>query len=140
MTGNEPYILQANYSGWYLTHDHDTEWKLNYFTEDIGMNAYYFYQNAMFPYWLNSDKYNLLKDVRGQMYYFNHKHIMARYFLERLSNDMGELEWLDWDKPIVTGYHPSLIHPTGLPFPQRPTWSYVPVHKYEQVEVSMSLL
>lgn len=136
VTGNEPYILQANYSGWYLAHDHDTEWKLNYFTEDVGMNTYYFYQNAMFPYWLSSEKYNLLKGVRGQMYYFSHKHLLARYYLERLSNDLGELEWLDWDKPIVTGYYPTLVHPTGLPFPQRPTWSYVPVHKYEQVEVS----
>ena len=101
-------MLLANYSGWYLTNDHDSEWKLNYFTEDISMNAFYFYINAMYPTWMKSEKYNLLTEVRGESYYYLHKQIMARYNLERLSHDLGEVEYIDWDKPIVTGYYPSI--------------------------------
>lgn len=132
----ESYLLLANYTGWYLTHNHDSEWKLNYFTEDIGMNSLYFYIQAIFPPWLSSEKYNLLKDFRGEMYYYAHKQIMARYYMERLSHDLGELEYIDWNKPIVTGYYPSMVFSTGLPLAQRPAWSDVPLHKYEYLEVS----
>ena len=132
----ESYLLFANYTGWYLPQDHDSEWKLNYFTEDIGMNSLYFYILAIFPPWLSSEKYNLLKDVRGDMYYFVHKQILARYYMERLSHDLGELEYIDWEKPIVTGYYPSMIRSTGLKVPQRPAGSYVPTHKYKYLEVS----
>ena len=137
VTGTQTYLLTANYTGWYLTHDHDSEWKLNYFTEDIGMNSLYFFFNAMYPMWMSSEKYNFIKDVRGELYYYIHKQLLARYYMERLSNDMGELEYIDWEKPIVTGYYPSMVHPTGLPFPQRPTWSTVPMHKYKYLEVPL---
>ncbi|XP_033212250.1 uncharacterized protein LOC117169851 [Belonocnema kinseyi] len=133
-TGMESYLLLANYTGWYPTHNHDSEWKLNYFTEDIGMNSLYFYIQTIFPSWLSSEKYNLLKDFRGEMYYYTHKQIMARYYMERLSHDLGELEYIDWNKPIVTGYYPSMVLPTGLPLAQRPTWSDIPTYKYEYLQ------
>lgn len=139
VTGTQPYLLTANYTGWYLTHDHDSEWRLNYFTEDIGLNSLYFYFHVMSPMWMSSEKYHLVQDYRGELYYYVHKQIMARYNMERLSHDLGELEYIDWDKPIATGYYPSMIHSTGLPYPQRPTWSDVPMHKYKYLEVSTKI-
>lgn len=131
------HSINANYTGWYINQEHDMEWKLNHFTEDIGMNTFYAYITAIFPGWMESEKYKLMKDVRGESYYFLHKQILARYYMERLSHDLGQVEYIDWDKPIVTGYYPSMVHPTGLPFPRRPSWSDVPLNKYKNVEVSI---
>ena len=136
--GVSHYILSANHTGWYLTHDHDMEWKLNYFTEDVGLNSGYIYLNAIFPAWLSSEKYNFYKKLRGSLYYYFYQRIAARYYMERLSNDLGEVEDIDWNKPIVTGYYPSMIYSNGLRVPTRPAWSEVPVQKNRLIQVNIA--
>lgn len=112
------------------------EEKLSYFTEDIGLNCFYFLLSHDFPFWMNSEEYHLQKEVRGEMYYFIHKQLLARYYLERLSNDLGEIEAFDWHEPIGPGYYPTINHPNGLPFPHRDSYSRIPVYKYDLVHVS----
>ncbi|XP_034944552.1 uncharacterized protein [Chelonus insularis] len=125
-------IIHSNYSGWYLTHEHTDE-KLNYFTEDVGLNSYYFTFVHDYPHWMDSETHHLQKEVRGELYYYGHKQLLGRYYLERLSNDMGEIEMIDWHEPIITGYYPSIHHANGLPFPHRHSYSHVPHHKYDLV-------
>lgn len=125
-------IIHSNYSGWYISHE-DADEQLNYFTEDIGLNVNYFYFVHDYPFWMSSHEYNLQKVVRGESYYYGHKQILARYYMERLSNDLGEIELINWNEPIFTGYYPTLNHPNGLPFPTRESYSKIPYYKYDEL-------
>ena len=132
--GVNDIVINANYSGWYTYHGYLAEEQLSYFTEDIGLNSLYFYFKHETPFWMNSSQHNLHKDIRGEVYYYGHKQLLARYYMERLSNGMSEIENFDWRAPIQTAYYPTIVHPNGLPFPQRPTGSYIPTYKYEYVQ------
>ncbi|KAK0085370.1 hypothetical protein PV325_005321 [Microctonus aethiopoides] len=125
-------IIHSNYTGWYISHANVDE-ELNYFTEDVSLNTAYFYFIHDFPFWMNSKEYHLQKDVRGENYYYGHKQLLTRYYLERLANGLGEIDFIDWREPIITGYYPSLNHPNGLPFPQRDSYTKIPYHKFHLV-------
>ncbi|KAH0540907.1 hypothetical protein KQX54_020461 [Cotesia glomerata] len=126
-------VIPANYSGWYLHHENADE-ELTYFTEDIGLCTSYFFFVNDFPHFMNSEVYqHLQKEIRGEKYFFGYKQLLARYYLERLSNNMGEIEFIDWHEPILTGFYPTLTHTNGLPFPHRNAWSHIPNHKLDLV-------
>ncbi|XP_012230110.1 arylphorin subunit alpha [Linepithema humile] len=137
--GVDVYYIPANYSGWYVIRDEMPEMheKLNYYTEDIGLNAYYSVVNHDFPLWMNSKRHNLPQlatTKRGEIYLYIHKEILTRYYLERLSNGMGEIPYVDVNKPIVTGYYPTMHHHNGLSFPQRPANSEIPMREHRNVQ------
>uniref|UniRef100_A0A1B0D917 Hemocyanin middle domain-containing protein n=1 Tax=Phlebotomus papatasi TaxID=29031 RepID=A0A1B0D917_PHLPP len=48
--------------------------------------------------------------------------ILARYYLERLSNDLGHIPEFSWYEPIYTGYYPNLRYYNGVYFPSRPNY------------------
>lgn len=129
----DTYIIPANYSGWYLTRDYDLEHKMNYFTEDIGLNAYYFFFRFEYPFWMKGDEFGLQK-YRGEEYLYGHKQLVARYYLERLSNDIGKIEDFDWHNEFHKGYYPTMTYQNGLPLPQRPSWSKFPYYKYKYIK------
>lgn len=110
-------IIPANYTGW--TKHMNTEQKVSYFTEDIGINAWYYYFQIEFPYWLGGKEFNMYKDRRGELYLFHHQQLLARYYLERLSNDLGTIPEISYELPIKTGYFPDLYYYNGVPFPAR---------------------
>lgn len=129
----DTYIIPANYSGWYMSHEYDVEHKLNYFTEDIGLNAYYFYFRMNNPFWLKSKEFGLQK-WRGYEFLYGHKLLMTRYYLERLSNDLGRIEDFDWHTEFHTGYYPTMTYHNGLPLPQRPYLSKFPYYKNSYIK------
>lgn len=108
----------ANYSGWYL--NLHPEQHMSYFTEDVGINMYYWYFNILYPFWMDSQHYHLDYDRRGEQFYYFYQQLMARYYLERLSNHFGQIPFFDWEGPMTVGYHPSMMYPNGMPFPERP--------------------
>lgn len=118
-SGYKGYTINSNYSGWYL--NLNSEQALSYFTEDIGINAFYYYFNIYYPSWLPNDQYYKKNDRRGEQFYYVHQQLLARYYLERLSNGFGEIKNFDYDYPIETGFYPSLRYPNGLEFPERPS-------------------
>jgi len=120
----EGYTITANYSGWYL--NLDPEQSLSYFTEDIGLNAFYYYYHIYYPSWMNGDEFHLKNDRRGELFYIVHQQLWARYYSERLSHEYLPLPILDLHKPIDIGYYPSLEYPNGLDFPVRPP--HIPMH------------
>ncbi|XP_071571881.1 hexamerin 70b [Temnothorax nylanderi] len=133
--GVDYYYIPSNYTTWYMGGDEVSEQqKLSYFIEDIGLNAFYFVTNHDFPVWMNSVRYNMPQHIRGELYIFSHKQVLNRYYLERLSNDMGEISYVDVNKPVVPGYYPTMHHHNGLPFPQRPVGSEVPLHAHKHVQ------
>lgn len=115
------------------------EHKINYFTEDIGLNAYYFFFRLEYPFWMKSDEFGLQK-YRGEEYLYGHKQLLARYYLERLSNDIGKIEDFDWHQEFHMGYYPTMTYQNGLPLPQRPYWSKFPYYKYKYIKVRFNLI
>lgn len=109
-------VLQANYSG------HDVysyeDQKLSYFIEDIGLNAYYYYFHIDYPFWMGGHEYNLYKDRRGEYLFFFHQQLLARYYMERLSNDLGYIPEFSWWTPM-SGYYPNLRTYYGYSFLSR---------------------
>ncbi|KAL0821716.1 hypothetical protein ABMA28_005142 [Loxostege sticticalis] len=117
--GKEHYFFYANYSD-YHTYGHN-EYKLAYFTEDIGWNTYYTYFHSLVPFWEHGDNIfaGLFKERRGEAYYYFYQQLLARYYLERLSNGLGEIPTFSWYQPFKYGFYPFLTS-TFYPFAQRP--------------------
>lgn len=68
---------------------------------------------------MGGKEYGLIDDRRGELYLYEHQQILARYYLERLSNGLGHIPEFSWEKPIRTGYHPQLTYYNGHAFPVR---------------------
>ncbi|KAJ6638509.1 Larval serum protein 2 [Pseudolycoriella hygida] len=109
--------IPTNYTGYYYYTN--PEQKLSYFTEDIGLNSYYYYFHVDYPFWMGGEEYNLYKDRRGAFFLYQYQQFLARFYLERLSNGLGEIPNFSWEKPIPTGYYPNLRYYNGDFFPVR---------------------
>lgn len=130
------HTIKSNYSGRYL--NLDPEQSLSYFTEDIGINSFYYYYNIYRPIWMSNEDFHLNSYHRGEEFYYMIQQLLARYYLERLSNDFGEIGTIDYDRPIKTGYYPSMRYPNGMEFPERPNWaSMLPDHKLHGQKVDL---
>lgn len=113
------HVLHSNYSGWYL--NLHPEQSLTYFTEDIGVNAYYYYAHVFSPWWMETEEMeHFTPEFRGEYFFYFYQQLLARYYLERLSNGFGEIPHFSWEHPFEYGYYPSLTYMNGLHFPARP--------------------
>ncbi|KAK9887818.1 hypothetical protein WA026_000133 [Henosepilachna vigintioctopunctata] len=117
---NGVYTIHSNYSGWYL--NMNPEQSLSYYTEDVGINAFYYYFNVYFPYWMDAQDFHMTPK-RGEVFYYVHQQLVARYYLERLSHGIGGIDNFNWEVPFETGYYPSLTYPNGLAFTERPNFA-----------------
>ncbi|XP_075980759.1 uncharacterized protein LOC142979612 [Anticarsia gemmatalis] len=125
---NDKFVFYTNYSS-SLTYPNE-EQRLSYFTEDIGLNAYYYYFHTHLPFWWNSDKFGEFKERRGEIYFYFYQQLLARYYMERLTNGLGEIPEFSWYLPFKTGYYPQLS--TFVPFAQRS--NYYDVHSEKNFE------
>ncbi|XP_053945983.1 larval serum protein 2 [Anastrepha ludens] len=110
--------IKANYSNVYgnLHGDH----QLAYFLEDVGLNSFYYYYNLDYPYWTKGvEGYELNKDRRGEFWIYTHWQLLARYYLERLSHGLGEIEDFDMYESVANGYHSGLRYYPGVSYPNR---------------------
>ncbi|XP_076757260.1 hexamerin 70b [Xylocopa sonorina] len=119
----EKYFVTANYSGWFVQRHIIPENKLSYFSEDVGLNAFYFLLNHEFPFFMYGNETSV-PHIRGDYYFFVHKQLLARYYLERLSNHMGRVEHVSLSEPIQIGYYPTMHYRNGFAFPERETGSF----------------
>ncbi|CAG9788674.1 unnamed protein product [Diatraea saccharalis] len=92
---------------------------LNYFTEDIDLNTYYYYFHVDYPFWMKDEVFDKNKFRRFELNLYVYQQILARYYLERLSNGLGKIEPLSWHKPIRKGYWPWLVLHNGVQLPLR---------------------
>lgn len=130
--------ILSNYTGW--NQRTTAEQALSYFTEDIGLNSWYYYFHADYPFWVDS-KDSLFKSRRGEVYLHTHAQLLARYYLERLSNNLGSIPQFTWRVPFRTGYNPALAYYGGAAFPVRNNFystyneqTYYPIEKLESLE------
>ncbi|CAK1586874.1 unnamed protein product [Parnassius mnemosyne] len=113
------YIIDENiYDRRVYLNDED---RLRYFTEDIDLNTYYYYFHVDYPFWMKDDMFDKLKvSRRWELNLYIYQQILARYYLERLSNGLGDITTLTWNKPIRKGYWPWMLYQNGVQFPLRP--------------------
>ncbi|XP_058465153.1 hexamerin-1.1-like [Malaya genurostris] len=116
--GNIRNAASSNYTSKFTANHHD-EGDLAYYTEDIGMNSYYFYYMLEYPTFLGGDDFGLDKDRRGELFLYMHQQLLSWYYLERQSNSLGSIEMLDWKFPLKTGYYSMLRYWNGVPFRSR---------------------
>lgn len=126
------YTIHANYSGHYL--NLHPEQSLSYFMEDVGINSYYYYFNIYYPTWMDGTEFDLKYDQRGEQFFYMYQQLLARFYLERLSNGVGEVTWFNWNDDFETGYTPSLVYPNGLEFPSRPNFAKLSEYFYNYGE------
>lgn len=97
----------------------NAESKLSYFTEDLGWNAYWYYLNLDYAFFLDGKQFGLDKDRRGEWWIYNVQQILARYYQERLANGFGEIPEYFWYKQVEYGYDPQLIYYNGVGYSYR---------------------
>ncbi|ROT63381.1 hemocyanin subunit [Penaeus vannamei] len=97
----------------------NTEQRVAYFGEDIGLNTHHVTWHMEFPFWWE-DKYKYRLDRKGENFFWVHHQLTVRFDAERLSNHLDPVEELDWKKPIHHGFAPHTSYKYGGQFPSRP--------------------
>merc|ERR1711942_366081 len=90
-----------------------------YFGEDIGMNVHHVTWHIDYPFWWD-DAYGYHLDRKGELFFWAHHQLTARFDSERLSNRMNMVDELYWDRPIYEGFAPHTAYKYGGEFPARP--------------------
>jgi len=92
------------------------EQRVAYFGEDIGMNSHHVHWHLDFPFWWHGDQI----DRKGELFFWAHHQLTARFDAERLSNYLSPVDELYWDRPIKEGFAPHTSYKYGGEFPTRP--------------------
>lgn len=107
---------------------------ISYFLNDYGLMAHYYYSHLTFPNWLGDKVVPITKDRRGEWFWFIHKQLLSRYYMERLSNGLGEIGELD-DNVVHEGYNSGYMYHNGIPYPVRPNHFHLDQPEYmEELE------
>ncbi|XP_068618049.1 arylphorin subunit alpha-like [Battus philenor] len=110
------YIIDTSYSNGPFENNIET---LTYFNEDIGLNTFYFFQKLNMFQWLNVSVG--IKPKYGEHVYHILKQLSTRYYLERYSNGLPDLDELNWNSISIMPYNPMLIYSNGNDFTQSNT-------------------
>ena len=87
--------------------EREEEQRLSYFREDLGANLHHWHWHLVYP--LNGERAIVAKNRRGELFYYMHQQIIARYNFERLCNKLKRVERLeDFNQPIKEAYFPKL--------------------------------
>ncbi|XP_018012847.1 hemocyanin-like [Hyalella azteca] len=97
----------------------NSEQRVAYFGEDIGMNVHHVTWHLDFPFWWN-DAYGYHLDRKGELFFWAHHQLTVRFDAERLSNNLDVVDELYWDRPIKEGFAPHTTYRYGGEFPTRP--------------------
>ncbi|XP_045454185.1 phenoloxidase 1-like [Melitaea cinxia] len=99
-----PIIIPRDYTAT----DLDIEHRMAYFREDIGVNLHHWHWHLIYPFSANQRSI-VAKDCRGELFYYMHSQIIARYNGERLNNSLARVKkFSNWDEPIPEAYFPKL--------------------------------
>ncbi|CAH2052547.1 unnamed protein product, partial [Iphiclides podalirius] len=99
-----PVIIPQNYTA----ADSEPEQRVAYFREDIGINLHHWHWHLVYPF-DSADRAVVNKDRRGELFYYMHQQIIARYNAERFCNNLGRVtRYNNFREPIAEGYFPKL--------------------------------
>ncbi|OXU22254.1 hypothetical protein TSAR_002572 [Trichomalopsis sarcophagae] len=100
--------------------DADPEHRVAYWREDVGINLHHWHWHLVYPF--EGPPVAVQKDRRGELFYYMHHAIMARYNIERLCNNLPRARRLmNLREPIPEAYFPKLDSMVaGRAWPARP--------------------
>ncbi|KAJ8712293.1 hypothetical protein PYW07_005135 [Mythimna separata] len=119
---DENVVIRWNATIWPYYNSQSTP--VAYFTHDYTLNTFYYNVHLSQPSWLNSEVLPVNRHRRGEWFWFLHKQIVARYYMERLSNGLGEIPELGHEI-VKEGYNSGLLYHNGVPFPVRPNYFHL---------------
>lgn len=91
----------------YTASDLDEEHRLAYFREDLGINLHHWHWHLVYPN--DAPREIVNKDRRGELFYYMHNQLLARYNAERFSNQLARVKrYVNIREPIPEGYFPKL--------------------------------
>nr|QHB15661.1 hexamerin-like protein [Bemisia tabaci] len=98
--------------------------QVSYFNEDPGMNAFNYYFHVQYPFWMDQKKYGINKARQGELFLHQNQQLLARYNLERYSNNLDAIQPLQVQQNgavcIQEGHNPSISFENGNNMPNRP--------------------
>ncbi|KFM79856.1 Hemocyanin A chain, partial [Stegodyphus mimosarum] len=99
----------------------DPEYKLAYYREDIGVNAHHWHWHVVYPSVYDINLFGKPKDRKGELFYYMHQQMCARYDCERLSNGLTRMvPFHNFEEPLE-GYAAHLTHiASGRHYAPRP--------------------
>ncbi|XP_053617529.1 phenoloxidase subunit 2 [Plodia interpunctella] len=99
-----PIIIPRDYTATDLEEEH----RLAYWREDIGINLHHWHWHLVYPF-TATDRSIVAKDRRGELFFYMHQQIIARYNCERLNNSLKRVKkFSNWREPIPEAYFPKL--------------------------------
>ncbi|KAJ8712292.1 hypothetical protein PYW07_005134 [Mythimna separata] len=119
---DENVVIRWNATIWPYYNSQSTP--VAYFTHDYTLNTFYYNVHLSQPGWLNSEVLPVNRQRRGEWFWFFHKQLVARYYMERLSNGLGEIPELGHEI-VKEGYNSGLLYHNGVPFPVRPNYFHL---------------
>lgn len=116
-----PIVVPKDYTASDLNEEH----RLWYFREDVGINLHHWHWHLVYPF--EGDRSIVAKDRRGELFYYMHQQLVARYNFERFSNNLARVKrFNNFREPIAEPYFPkmdSLV--ASRAWPARPANSYL---------------
>ncbi|XP_034653505.1 phenoloxidase 2 [Drosophila subobscura] len=92
----------------YTASDREFEQRLAYFREDIGVNSHHWHWHLVYPTTGPTEVVN--KDRRGELFYYMHHQILARYNVERFCNNLKRVQPLsNLRVEVPEGYFPKIL-------------------------------
>jgi len=102
---------------------HNQEGLLDYFTEDMSLNAQQSMWHKSFPYWWNRDVYHHENDRQGELFLYVQHQLLNRYHMERMAHRMQPVQTLPYEgEYIYHGYAPKSVYTNGEFMPTRPDY------------------
>ncbi|KRT79998.1 hypothetical protein AMK59_6392 [Oryctes borbonicus] len=91
----------------YTATDLEEEHRIAYWREDLGINLHHWHWHLVYP--TDGPEAVTKKDRRGELFFYSHQQIIARYNFERFCNSLKRVDrLLDWQAPIKEAYFPKL--------------------------------
>ncbi|XP_026333079.1 phenoloxidase subunit 2-like [Hyposmocoma kahamanoa] len=106
LEGNErnPIIIPRDYTATDLEEEH----RVSYWREDIGINLHHWHWHLVYPF-TSSNRAIVAKDRRGELFFYMHQQVIARYNCERLDNSLKRVaKFSNFNAPIPEAYFPKL--------------------------------
>ncbi|XP_015923309.1 hemocyanin A chain [Parasteatoda tepidariorum] len=112
----------------------DPEYKLAYYREDVGVNAHHWHWHVVYPSVYDVNFFGKPKDRKGELFYYMHQQMCARYDCERFSNGLNRMvPFHNFEEPLE-GYAAHLTHiASGRHYAPRP--SGLAMHDMRLVDV-----
>ncbi|KAL3272976.1 hypothetical protein HHI36_014433 [Cryptolaemus montrouzieri] len=98
-----PIVIPRDYTASDLEEEH----RVAYFREDLGINLHHWHWHLVYPF--EGAREVVDKNRRGELFYYMHQQVVARYNSERLCNHLRRVERLtNLRDPIKEAYFPKL--------------------------------